>query len=366
MQFDYDTLSALTKKIYISLLDKRYFCDDDDTFYKNYPSLFNTANKKRKPQYKRKRILIFVDQLTPKNKKDLEEALSLLKEKYKNINLQLSSASFAFLSSKSKEIEALDLKCNPDYSDIIAFIKGSEKNYLVLADLLDAIRKEKHRPFHLFPNLVLRYDKKPTLDNLINAIEGSLYFARLVNKDEKAKLWNEYAFDDNLYKQVRSVLDKANRRGDIKEYLRKFNYIVDDKDKMVVNPYQRILVLGNSTLSVADLTNAIRETGMNPDNFDFELDYKGSDYDFENLRYTTKYSELLLGPTPHRVKGIRGYSSAVSLIQNNVTKYPHLVCLSANGILKITKDSFERGLKETLLYKSTQMKNSKVASSILK
>lgn len=355
---DVEFLEGISKKILISLLEERSLLNDDKTFFENHPKLFDNATKTRKQKYKRKRILIFVDKKDPKLAQDVQIAIKNIDDKYKNKTVCIPKECILITSGTIKEIKDYDFKCSNEYSDIIAFIKGSEKENSILFELIDSVKKDKNSKFHLYPNLVLRYDKKPNIKNLENAFESTLFVSRQINNEKKAELWNEYAFNDNLFKQIRGQIDKAYRNKNLNEVLNSYGFKLE-KDNVICKKKQNILILGDSRLKVEDLKKILIENNLPIDNFKFKLDYKKGDFDFEDLRYSSKYSELMIGPIAHKVKGTRGYSSGIALIEENKDKYPRLIKLRSNGELKITGESFSKGLKETYLYKFLNSKEKK-------
>lgn len=63
------------------------------------------------------------------------------------------------------------------------------------------------------------------------------------------------------------------------------------------------------------------------------------------------YSDIIVGPTPHKAKGIGGYSSAISMMEHNPEEYPKLVkAETTTRKLKLTVASFEAALRQTQQY----------------
>ena len=62
------------------------------------------------------------------------------------------------------------------------------------------------------------------------------------------------------------------------------------------------------------------------------------------------YSDVLVGPMPHKVKGIEGYSSFLAMVEHCPEEFPKVIRLENANELKITKESFKTGLLETRLY----------------
>ena len=62
------------------------------------------------------------------------------------------------------------------------------------------------------------------------------------------------------------------------------------------------------------------------------------------------YSDILVGPLPHKVKGIENYSSFLAMAEANPEEFPKIIRLEGSNELKITKHSFLDGLLKTRLY----------------
>ena len=84
---------------------------------------------------------------------------------------------------------------------------------------------------------------------------------------------------------------------------------------------------------------------------EFELDYtKLHNYDFGNLRNSMTYSDVLVGPLPHKVEGIGSFSSFLAMVDSCPEEFPKVIRLEASNELKITKESFKNGLLNTRLF----------------
>ena len=59
-------------------------------------------------------------------------------------------------------------------------------------------------------------------------------------------------------------------------------------------------------------------------------------FNAEQLRYSDKYSDIIIGATPHSMKNKGDFSSVITMIENNS--------------LKITNSNFKELLKQTRYY----------------
>lgn len=83
--------------------------------------------------------------------------------------------------------------------------------------------------------------------------------------------------------------------------------------------------------------------------YNFEADI--TDYDkitnlnFRNFKHSNKYAAIIVGPMPHSVKGMNGYSSGLEMLRSE-PGYPLVVDCTANGQLKFTMESVWKALQE--------------------
>ena len=95
-----------------------------------------------------------------------------------------------------------------------------------------------------------------------------------------------------------------------------------------------------------------KKCGIKADRIEVISEYeKLTNLNFEKYRYNTNYSDIIIGPAPHKVKGIGGYSSAISMMEHNPEEYPKLIRAETDGgELKLTATSFEAALRQTQQY----------------
>lgn len=168
-----------------------------------------------------------------------------------------------------------------------------------------------------------------------------------------------------VIEKVVNEINEANLHGneDIKKILNKYD--INEKDferytrkkeihkinDMITNR-NKILVIGDSRVKMKDLLGVIKDLRIDVDKVEFKLGYeKASGIDLETLRYSNKYTDILMGPIPHKVKGLDSSTYFISEIENNQEEYPNLIKLIDSNALKITKTSFKNGLLNSKLYK---------------
>lgn len=100
-------------------------------------------------------------------------------------------------------------------------------------------------------------------------------------------------------------------------------------------------------LSRNELENIISQYGLDPSSFDFNLEYKKASINIEKYKGCCKYKAIIIGPTPHKMKGSGDSSSPIQFLKDNENLYPKIFeCRTSAGELKITKDSFSEQIKE--------------------
>lgn len=110
----------------------------------------------------------------------------------------------------------------------------------------------------------------------------------------------------------------------------------------------KILVIGDSRVNKNDLYGIAKNLGIRRDVLEFELDYtRIHNFDFNNLRNSMVYSDVLVGPIPHRTEGIDGCSSFLAMADSHPEEFPKIIKLQSSNELKITKESFRNGLQNT-------------------
>lgn len=156
---------------------------------------------------------------------------------------------------------------------------------------------------------------------------------------------------EKIYQKIIKEVVEANQTNSINELLKKYGL----DDEMEYSYYDinnsKILVIGNSRVSKDDLTAIAKKYGIREDRLEFELEYtRLHNYNFGNLKNSMAYSDVLVGPLPHKVEGIDGFSSFLAMVESCPEEFPKVIKLEASNELKITKESFKNGLLETRLY----------------
>ena len=123
---------------------------------------------------------------------------------------------------------------------------------------------------------------------------------------------------EKIYQKVLKEVVEASYNNRINEVLLKYGL----QDEIEYSYYDinnsKILVVGDSRVNKNDLIGIAKSIGIRENRLEFELDYtRLHNYDFGNLRNSMTYSDVLVGPLPHRVEGIDGYSSFLAMVEAN-------------------------------------------------
>ena len=151
---------------------------------------------------------------------------------------------------------------------------------------------------------------------------------------------------EKVYGKISKEITDAYYNDEINYILEKY----DLKDEISYSYYDfnnaKILVIGNSMISKDVMVSIAKKNRL-----EFELDYdRLHNYNFGNLKNNMSYSDILVGPLPHKVKGIENYSSFLAMAEANPEEFPKIIRLEGSNELKITKHSFLDGLLKTRLY----------------
>ena len=159
-----------------------------------------------------------------------------------------------------------------------------------------------------------------------------------------------------IFAKIAKELEMANKNDEMDDLLDKYGIILEEDERMPINTRTyRILVIGELAGSKKDYQAAAKYVGINPDNIEF-MDYNESKrIDARRLEFSNVYSDIIYGPTPHKVGEMGDTSSLLALIEQNPMRYPRLIRSNANstdGRLKISISGFKDYLKRTFYYET--------------
>jgi hypothetical protein len=84
--------------------------------------------------------------------------------------------------------------------------------------------------------------------------------------------------------------------------------------------------------------------------FDFVAYDEAKHFDFKHLRHSRRYSDVFIGPVPHKVTSLNDASSILQQIRKTPQDYPKLHELIDSNGLRINVQSFRNALYQSRLY----------------
>lgn len=158
---------------------------------------------------------------------------------------------------------------------------------------------------------------------------------------------------ESVFQKITKELTNAYFNGTIDDFLEKYDLKEENTDESFYydSNNAKIIVIGDSRISKSDMEVLAKHNGINPRRIEFVLDYeKLTNFNFERFRNNMKYSDILVGPIPHKVKGLDAASSFLNMVNNQPDCFPRAIALRDANELKITKQSFLNGLLKTRLF----------------
>ncbi len=168
---------------------------------------------------------------------------------------------------------------------------------------------------------------------------------RILNQDEM----------ENLLDNVNNLFLEANRMGTLDIFMEQMglSYLLSSQEDEVSRLFTRskkgiIVVLGALQVSKEKMLATTKFQGISKERIRFCNGYEEF-VNYRSFQYQSEYSAILVGPMPHKTSATGEYSSAISAMCNE-PGYPHVERLTDSHGLKITKQSFKKGI-QTLLDK---------------
>ena len=155
---------------------------------------------------------------------------------------------------------------------------------------------------------------------------------------------------DNITNKIQNEIITANRCGYLEDVLKKYG-MYEEEYFPCEKRLAKVLVIGQSSIAKDDLVKVIKKYKFDDSRFEFILDYdEAQNFNMEHLRYNNKYSDVFVGPMPHKTTGMGDCSSIIAKIESNPSEFPKLGKMMNGNELKITKQSFEHVLLESQFY----------------
>lgn len=161
---------------------------------------------------------------------------------------------------------------------------------------------------------------------------------------------------------IRKIIDKfreeltiANRIG--KEELEKFliehniSRIDEERSFSYCNlETAQILIVGQLNIKVKDINCICKSLGISPDRLVYIPYEEVTNYPFDSLKYSNRYSDIIFGATPHKGSGIGDNSSIITYLENNALEFPNVIRACDSNKLNLNKTSLRNALLKTRFY----------------
>lgn len=156
---------------------------------------------------------------------------------------------------------------------------------------------------------------------------------------------------EKIYQKLTKEVTAAYYNGTLDKLLRKYELEDEVEHFYYDSKNSKIIVIGDSEIHKNEMENISKSKGIDPRRIEFVLDFdKFTNYNFNKFKHNVSYSDILLGPIPHKVKGLDESSSFLAMVRKNPDMFPNVIDLRSSSKLKITKQSFINGLLKTRLY----------------
>lgn len=158
----------------------------------------------------------------------------------------------------------------------------------------------------------------------------------------------QFSMMARMDEELLPALTRANRMDELETLLAILGMsdLLKDNSESKQPEIGKIVVLGDTRVPIPKLKCVIKKAGYDVGLFEFHTDYKRlQHFDFGKLRGSMGYIAIFAGPMPHSTPGAERACSFIDRVEQNLIDYPALFRLGKPGELKITKNSFEEGLK---------------------
>ncbi len=158
----------------------------------------------------------------------------------------------------------------------------------------------------------------------------------------------------DIQEKITKEIIFANRSGEeeLTKVLKKYGF---EGKKEEENPYinlhsSKILIIGNLLIDKNIVNVIAKRLGIDTDRIDYVSHEESTNFNYESLRYSNKYSDVIFGGVPHSARGMNGDSSIIVHLENNKKEYPRVIrAMDSNG-LALNKTSIKKALMATRIY----------------
>lgn len=169
----------------------------------------------------------------------------------------------------------------------------------------------------------------------------------MLNAHELEELFSE------IYNKLVEEVHLANRLGNLDDVLTKYGVKSFNEEKKYIELNRaKILLVGDLQVSIDIIYRILKDYGLPSERIEHVSFEQATTFPWNKIENSMIYTDIFVGPIPHKLMSIQKHSSLIAMIEANPEKYPLLHLLEANQSLKITKTSFIKALKESELINS--------------
>ena len=165
----------------------------------------------------------------------------------------------------------------------------------------------------------------------------------------------DYTELEEIIDKFREELTLANRIGkeELEQFLKKHN--IDSLKKETSYSYcdvrsSKILIVGDLNIKIKNINGLCKSLGIEPDRLDYVTYEEATNYPFDSLRFSNRYSDVIFGATPHMGSGIGDSSSIITYLEGNPSEFPNIIRACDSNGLNINKTSLKSSLLKTRFY----------------
>lgn len=115
----------------------------------------------------------------------------------------------------------------------------------------------------------------------------------------------------------------------------------------------QILVVGQLNIKIKDVNGICKNLGINPDRLVFISYAEATNFPFDSLRFSNRYSDVIFGSTPHKGSGIGNSSSIITYLESNPSEFPNVIRACDSNGLNLNKTTLKNALIRTNFYAET-------------
>lgn len=161
-------------------------------------------------------------------------------------------------------------------------------------------------------------------------------------------------FLDDLFDRLKNEAKLYNSQSEFDIFLARYHFQKNDnyKDKLY-NDNAKVLILGvrNGGLKSKDINGLFKKADLKDKYKIIEYDDM-TNFDVSILENSMQYTDVFIGPVPHKMKGIGDTDNPVQkLLEGSETLYPKTHKLMSGNELKITKTNLMNAIADSILLK---------------